>query len=349
MQEKRNPPHQKVAIWLFACCLMIALMVLIGGLTRLTHSGLSMTRWHPVSGIIPPHTEAAWQQEFAHYKQSPEYKQHNFGMSLQDFKGIFWLEFIHRLLGRLTGFVFFVPFIIFLVKKQIDPPLIKKLAGIFLLGAAQGVVGWLMVSSGLKDNPYVSPVWLSFHLCTAFLIYAFIFLLGLSEWKRGRELSPSPNPVGLKRFSLLTLLMVYMQVLLGGLVAGNKAGLVYNTFPDMNGQYIPDGLWVVQPWYANFIQNVTTIQFDHRMGAYMVALLTVILAVLLLRKPYKALHKAAMVLIAVVALQITLGIKTLLFSVPVGLASAHQVMALVLFSTVLFIVHGLYRPASKRG
>ncbi len=345
MKKNNSTVDRTIAVWLFVCCVMIALMVLVGGLTRLTESGLSITEWKPVSGVVPPMHEQAWLKEFQLYQQSPEYEHKNFGMTLDEFKGIFWLEFIHRLLGRLTGFVFFIPFVFFLYKKKLEKPLTLKLLGILLLGGTQGLVGWLMVKSGLRDNPFVSPVWLSTHLGVAFFIFAAIFWLGLSKWYGVTYRSEGKNL--LRRMAWVVIIAVYLQILLGGMVAGSDAGLVYNTWPDMNGKIIPDGLAVMQPWYANLLQNVTMIQFNHRMGAYIVSLLVAGFAFYLLKKGREAFHKPAIMLLSVLALQMMLGIKTLLYAVPILLASAHQMVALLLFSVAIFILYRLYNPITK--
>lgn len=345
MQKMQPSFHRPVALWLFACCIMITLMVLVGGLTRLTESGLSMTDWKPVTGWFPPTSEEAWLSELNKYRQSPEYKHKNFGMTVEEFQNIFWLEYIHRVFGRLTGLVFFIPFVYFLFKKRLDKPLILKLSGVLLLGATQGLVGWLMVKSGLKDNPFVSPVWLSTHLGVAFFIFSIILWQALNVWHGVKIRFSSPS--FLQKFAWVVLLAVYLQILLGGMVAGSDAGLAYNTWPDMNGKIIPEGLAIMQPWYANPLQNVTMIQFNHRLGAYIVSILVAVFAMLLLRKGQGALHRLAIGLFSVLSLQMVLGIKTLLYSVPVGLASTHQMVALLLFFIAILTLHRLYNPATQ--
>ena len=340
MMTQSQPKNKPIALWLFACCMMITLMVLIGGLTRLTESGLSMTDWKPVTGWLPPIGEEAWTVEFERYRASPEYHHKNFGFSLAEFQNIFWLEYIHRVLGRLTGLVFFIPFIYFLARKHLEKPLILKLCGILLLGATQGVVGWLMVKSGLKDNPFVSPVWLSTHLGVAFFIFSVVFWQALNLWSPAQENAPKSSNI--RKFTWVVVIAIYLQILLGGMVAGSDAGLAYNTWPDMNGELIPAGLTVMEPWYANPLQNVTMIQFNHRLGAYIVATLVFLLSILLLRKGDDAMHKPAIALLCMLALQMVLGVKTLLFAVPISLASAHQMIALLLFSVAIFTLHRLY-------
>lgn len=331
-----------VALWLFACCVCIALMVLIGGLTRLTGSGLSITSWKPVTGILPPMSDTTWQEEFDSYRQSPEYKHINRGMDLDGFKGIFWLEFIHRLLGRITGFVFLLPLLYFAFKKRIDPPLGLKLGGIFLLGGLQGVIGWYMVSSGLKDVPYVSQYWLAFHLTAAFVIYALIFLLGLSLYTGAGANHAVPG--FLRRYAFSITVLILMQVILGAFVAGLDAGLMYNTFPDMDGHIIPPDMFFLTPWYRNFFANVTTVQFNHRLMAYIVTV--AIVGFWLISSKFqltKSLKTAIAVLFFVTMMQMTLGIATLLHKVPVGLASMHQMGALALFTVSLCVSYWLRR------
>lgn len=315
-------------------------MVAIGGLTRLTESGLSITEWKPVHGIVPPFSEGAWEEEFSKYKLSPEYLKKNMGMSLEEFKGIFWLEFVHRLVGRITGFIFLLPLIYFLSTKQISKNLGLKLFGIFALGGFQGVVGWYMVKSGLQDAPHVSQYWLAFHLGMAFLIYGFTFQAALNiEKNKVVEKSTSGERFHpLLILSNLILLLVFIQVMLGALVAGMHAGLIYNTFPDMDGKFVPSGLMVMLPWYINFFENATTVQFTHRISAYLITLLIITLWVSSLKfNLTNKLRYAISFLPIVVVVQITLGVFTLLHNVPVVLASLHQVFALVLFSLVIFI------------
>lgn len=335
-------------------------MVAIGGLTRLTESGLSITQWKPVSGILPPFSTHAWQEEFAKYQQSPEYLKKNLGMSLEEFKGIFWLEFIHRLVGRVTGFIFLVPLVYFLIKKQISKPLALKLGGIFALGGSQGVVGWYMVKSGLQDAPHVSQYWLAFHFGMALVIYGMVFWSGLGIREKGKkekrekvaEGNNQDNSVNssslhpLLPYSLILLIAIFIQSILGAFVAGTHAGLIYNTFPDMNGQYVPDGLFVMSPWYINFFENTTTIQFTHRMFAYFVTALILIFYCFSRKFSLTTTVKCAIGLLPVViTVQLALGIFTLLGQVPVMLASLHQIFAVVLFTAVLFITHELRRGA----
>lgn len=333
--------NHHVAIWLFVCCFFIFLMVGIGGLTRLTESGLSITQWKPVRGIIPPFSESAWQEEFSQYQLSPEYLKKNIGMSLDEFKGIFWLEFIHRLVGRITGLVFLVPLIYFFTQRSINRSLALKLVGVFSLGGMQGVVGWYMVKSGLQDAPHVSHLWLAFHLGMAFIIYALIFWFGLSLYKK-KKAEYSIHNHKITFLSSWLPVLIFAQVIFGAFVAGMHAGLMYNTFPSMNGQFIPDGILIMSPWYMNFIDNATTIQFTHRAIAYIIAIYVLYFNLISVKFSLTINARCAIyALLFVVILQISLGILTLLWHVPVILASLHQMVALVLFTISLFIKYEL--------
>ncbi len=329
---------KQIGYWLLICCLFIALMVLIGGLTRLTESGLSITNWQPFSGVIPPLSDNTWQQEFSKYQTSPEYLKKNFGMSIDEFKGIFWLEYIHRLIARLVGVVFFIPLMYFFIKKELTLKESSKLFGIFALGGMQGFIGWFMVQSGLKDAPHVNHLWLAFHLITAFFIYALIFWQSLKYL--GVENShnytiPSPKPL---------LLLVLLQIIFGAFVAGTHAGLMYNTFPDMDGALVPSGLFVMSPWYLNFIQNATMIQFTHRILAYAVVIYIFIFWSIARKNTLTTHIKYAINSLPIIAIiQLLLGILTIIHAVPIPLASLHQVFALVLFTNVILIE---YRFAS---
>ena len=334
-------PSRAVAAWLFACCALVFAMVVVGGVTRLTHSGLSIVEWQPVAGAIPPLDEADWQAEFARYKTSPEYRQRNFDMSLADFKGIFWWEFIHRLLGRTVGAVFLVPFLWFLWRGEVRGSLAWRLAAIFALGGLQGAVGWLMVKSGLVDDPRVSSVRLAAHLGLAFAIYGAIL------WTALAIVAP---PLGgasraLVRAARAFAALVFAMALTGALVAGIHAGYAYNTFPTMDGNWIPPEVLLIDPWWKNFVYNMATVQLDHRLLAYTI----VACAALLWRKVLasRASHLAcawANALAIAVALQVCAGIATLLLRVPVPLAAIHQAGALVVFTCALGLAHALGGP-----
>ena len=318
---------------------MVFVMVVVGGITRLTLSGLSITEWNPIMGAIPPLSEADWQAQFDLYKQTPQYKIMNAGMTLAAFKSIFWWEFIHRLLGRLIGAVFLAPFAYFAIRGRIGRKLVARLAILFALGGFQGALGWFMVMSGLAERTSVSQYRLAAHLAVALVIYAYMLWLALDL------LGSKPGALiaehAFKRARWLAA-WIFFVMLSGAFVAGLHAGLIYNTFPLMDGRLIPDALFDQAPLFVNFFENVTTVQFDHRV----LALLTVALALVFWRSlrhiemPPRA-RLAANLLLVMVALQVTLGVSTLLLAVPVPLAAAHQAGALALFSLALWTAHEL--------
>jgi cytochrome c oxidase assembly protein subunit 15 len=333
-----------VALWLLTCCVLVFAMVVVGGVTRLTRSGLSIVEWQPIVGTLPPLTESAWQDTFLKYRQTPEFKQVNPDMDLAGFKRIFWWEYFHRLLGRLIGAAFLLPFLWFALRRALSSSLVWKLAGIFVLGALQGAMGWYMVKSGLVDEPRVSQYRLAAHLGIACLIYAAM------TWTALDLLVPRPSTAvlgGLRRFADALAILIFVMILSGGLVAGTRAGLAYNTFPLMNGYLIPPGMLSLEPWYANFFGNVTTVQFDHRLIAWLLALLVPWFWLRVRREgaPPRA-QLGADLLLAALVLQIAVGIATLLSVVPVALAAAHQAGALLVFSAALFAAHSLRGGAS---
>jgi cytochrome c oxidase assembly protein subunit 15 len=330
-----------IALWLLLCCTIIFGMVVLGGVTRLTGSGLSMVRWEPLVGTIPPLTQADWEQVFHQYQQSPEYQLKNFRMGLEDFKTIFWFEYAHRLLGRLIGLFFLLPLIYFSFKGMIEKPLIPKLGIMFILGGLQGLLGWYMVKSGLIDQPHVSQYRLTAHLGLAFIIYGYLLWVALDLLFPTANIAVSKgNTRGLTSFSFMITALVFITALAGGLVAGLKAGFVYNTFPLMGGHWIPEEILGLSPLWRNFFEDVPTVQFDHRL----LATLLFILIPLFWWKAKKvdlpvhtrlALHG----LLVMVVIQVTLGISTLLLYVPVSLAASHQAGALALLTVALLVNH----------
>jgi len=328
-----------VALWLLACCALVFAMVVVGGVTRLTRSGLSIVEWQPIVGTLPPLTESAWQDTFQKYRRTPEFKQVNPDMDLAGFKRIFWWEYFHRLLGRLVGAVFLVPFLWFALRRRLPRPLAWKLGGIFLLGGMQGALGWIMVKSGLVDEPRVSQYLLMAHLALAFLIYAAMLWIALDLLlQRGTRTGSR----GLRRFAAILVALVFVMVLSGALVAGIRAGFAYNTFPLMNGRIVPPEIFAIEPWYLNFFSNMATVQFDHRLIAWLLAFLVpwFWLRVRRGQAPPRA-KLGADLLLAALVLQIAAGIATLLLVVPVALAAAHQAGALLVFSAALFAAHSL--------
>jgi cytochrome c oxidase assembly protein subunit 15 len=337
--------NARIAVWLLACCALLFCMVVVGGVTRLTRSGLSIVEWQPIVGAIPPLNPAQWQETFDKYKKTPEYEKVNKGMSLEEFKGIFWWEYFHRLLGRLIGLAYLVPYLYFLARRRIRGPLAWKLAGIFLLGALQGAMGWYMVQSGLVDDPRVSHFRLTAHLGLAFVIFAAMFWVALDLLgPRARDGRGSPERQGLRRLSLALSALIFVMVLSGGLVAGIRAGYAYNTFPLMNGHFIPPEIFMIEPWYLNFFNNMATVQFDHRLIAWVLAFLVPWFWLRASRVPLPPRSRLACHLfLAALAGQITLGIATLLLVVPVGLGAAHQGGAVVLFACSLWAAHEMRR------
>ncbi|MGB5080244.1 MAG: COX15/CtaA family protein [Burkholderiales bacterium] len=326
-----------VAWWLLACCALVFAMGVVGGITRLTHSGLSIVEWQPIVGTIPPLNDGDWQETFQKYQQTPEFKQVNPDMKLAGFKRIFWWEYFHRLLGRLIGAAFLLPFLWFALRRQVPRGLGWKLAGIFTLGALQGALGWYMVRSGLVDDPRVSQYRLTAHLGLALLIYAAMLWIALDLLSR-RMVSPP----GLRRFSAALAVLVFVMSLSGGLVAGIRAGLAYNTFPLMDGHLVPPEIFAVEPWYLNFFSNMATVQFDHRLLAWLLAFLVPWFWLRVRREaaPPRA-RLGAHLLLAVLALQIALGIATVLNAAPLPLAAAHQAGALLVLTAALYAAHAL--------
>jgi len=333
--------RRRVAIWLLACCAMVFAMVVVGGVTRLTHSGLSIVEWQPILGTLPPMNEAQWLEAFGKYQLTPEYLQVNHGMSVGEFKSIFWWEYFHRLLGRAIGIVFLLPLLIFWRLGQFDRALALRLAGIFALGAAQGAMGWYMVKSGLVDDPRVSQYRLTAHLGIALAIYAAML------WTALGLLYPGAGAADARRFPLrrlswiITLAIAYAAVT-GGFVAGIRAGFAYNTFPLMNGHLVPPEIFMLDPWHLNFFNNMATVQFDHRLGAWLLALLVPWFWLKARREALAPrVRLSSHLLLGILGLQVTLGIATLLLVVPVPLAAAHQGGAVLLLTAALLANHAL--------
>ena len=334
--------RKQIAMWLFACCALLFVMVVVGGVTRLTHSGLSIVEWKPVVGALPPLDREQWNDAFSKYQQTPEYDKVNRGMTLEAFKGIFWWEYGHRLLGRGIGVAFLLPFLYFLLRSKVDRALALKLGGIFFLGGLQGAMGWYMVRSGLVDDPRVSQYRLTAHLGLALLIYAAMFWVALDLLFPARAAQRAEAVNRLHRFSFWLAALVFVMALTGGMVAGIRAGLAYNTFPLMNGHWVPPEIMALEPWYLNFFNTMATVQFNHRLIAWMLAFLVPFFWLRARRLPLNpAAHWACHALLITLVLQIGLGIATLLLAVPVTLAAAHQGGALVLFTTALLASHRL--------
>jgi cytochrome c oxidase assembly protein subunit 15 len=337
MQQLDEPARRQIAAWLTLCCAMIFAMVILGGVTRLTGSGLSMVEWDPLFGVVPPLSEQAWQEVFEKYRASPEYRQVNIGMDLQGFKSIYWFEFAHRLLGRSIGIVFLLPLLYFLARGMLTRPLLWKLSFAFVLGGLQGLLGWYMVKSGLVDRPHVSQYRLTAHLGLALLIYAYLLwiLFGLLRLPRNGE----PTQ-GLKKPATALLALLALTIVSGGFVAGMKAGLAYNTFPKMGEYWLPPGAWMLEPGWLNLFENIVTIQFNHRLLALLTLLSVLAFWFYARRRPMTRVTRNGVHALLLVALaQGSLGISTLLLHVPVALGAAHQAGALALLTVALFVNH----------
>jgi cytochrome c oxidase assembly protein subunit 15 len=338
--------QRAIALWLLAMCALIFAMIVLGGVTRLTRSGLSIVEWQPLVGTIPPLTPEAWETLFEKYRQTPEYRKVNVGMDLEGFKGIFWLEYFHRLLGRLIGLAFLLPFLYFLIRRRIERTLTPKLLAMFVLGGLQGLLGWLMVASGLVDEPRVSPYRLSAHLGLAIVIYAYILWVALGLLFPAAEATTAHAP--LRRAGLGVTALVFLTILAGGFVAGTRAGFVFNDFPWMHGKLLPEGLYAMQPLWTDFFENVATVQFHHRLLAY--ALILAVPALWWYARRFALAPRARMalhVLLAASALQVGLGIATLIYIVPVSLGAAHQGGAVVVLTAALVLNHALRRAPGR--
>jgi cytochrome c oxidase assembly protein subunit 15 len=323
--------RRAIQLWLYAVAALVLAMVLVGGATRLTESGLSITEWQPVMGALPPLTEAQWLAEFHKYQEIPHYRALNQGMSLAAFKTIFWWEWTHRILGRLIGIVFLLPLIWFLWRGWVGPGLRARLWFIFGLGALQGAVGWWMVASGLADRVEVSQYRLATHLILACAIYVAILWTaqGLDDAQR------EPMLGGIRAGAIALLVLMLGQIYLGALVAGLRAGHIYNTWPLIDGAFVPDGsrLFFDAPWWRNFFENTLTVQFDHRMLAYAIFIAALLHAFRVVRATGEApVLMGAAALAATVTFQAALGIWTLLMVVPISLALLHQAMAMVVLT-----------------
>src|SRR5436190_7724217 len=326
-----TPQNRAVRWWLLVVAALIAIMVLVGGATRLTESGLSIVEWKPVTGALPPMTDAQWAQAFEGYKAIPQYRELNAGMSLSDFKTIFWWEWSHRLLGRVIGAVYLLPFLYFLWRGALGAELKRRLWMIFALGALQGGVGWWMVASGLSQRTEVSQYRLATHLMLALIIFASI----VWTLRRMTARPQSVVPVLLKFSGVALLALTFVQLYFGALVAGLRAGRVYNTWPEIDGAFIPSAarLWFEEPWWRNLFDNTLTVQFEHRMTAYALLILALLHAIDAVRsRAGVAVIGGAWSLVAAIMLQAALGILTLLHQVPIDLALAHQAVAIMVLT-----------------
>ncbi len=332
---------REVAAWLLLCCALVFAMVVVGGVTRLTHSGLSIVEWQPILGTLPPMNDAQWLETFDKYKLTPEYRKVNHAMGVAEFKSIFWWEYFHRLLGRMIGVVFLLPLLWFWWRGRIDRALALKLTGIFVLGGLQGAMGWYMVKSGLVDDPRVSQYRLTAHLSLALLIYAAMLWTALGLLFPTCA-SKASVPGKLRRTAWVISAGIAYMIVTGGFVAGIRAGFAYNTFPLMNGHLVPPEIFMLEPWHLNFFNNMATVQFDHRLGAWLLAFLVPCLWLQIhTQKPDARARIGSHLLLGLLALQIALGIATLLLVVPIPLAAAHQGGAVLLLGAALWTNHAL--------
>jgi cytochrome c oxidase assembly protein subunit 15 len=334
--KRRN--RMLVSGWLFVVSFMILVMIVLGGTTRLTGSGLSIMEWDPVSGALPPLSEAEWQRLYHLYQQIPQYALVNEGFGLAGFKHIFWLEWTHRLWGRLMGVVFFVPLVALWWRGAIERALIPRLLGLFVLGGLQGAVGWFMVASGFfPDSTAVTPSRLVVHLVLALILYAALFWTAMSVRRPEPE---GGSPAYLRRLIAATLAFVSLTIIAGGFVAGLHAGLDYNTFPLMDGHLVPQAYAQLTPFLRNLTQNIAAVQFDHRLLATLTAILALITAGLGLARLHSGGARLAFLALAgAVGLQYALGVATLLLVVPVPLAAAHQTFAVLVLTAALTCLH----------
>jgi cytochrome c oxidase assembly protein subunit 15 len=332
-----NSHDRLVRGWLIAIAALIAIMVLVGGATRLTESGLSIVEWKPVTGALPPLNQEQWTQAFDAYKTIPQYRQLNAGMNLDEFKTIFWWEWSHRLLGRVIGVAYLLPFLWFLWRGMLGVELRRRLWLIFGLGALQGAVGWWMVASGLSQRLEVSHYRLATHLVLALLIFAGI----VWTLRRLRARAPSVESARLKITAIALLVLTFVQLYLGALVAGLRAGKIYNTWPEIDGGLIPSvaRLFFETPWWRNLFDSTLTVQFEHRMVAYLLFVTAVLHALDAIRsRAARSTVNGAVWLASAVTLQATLGILTLINQVPMALALAHQAVAIAVLTLAVFQV-----------
>jgi heme a synthase len=339
----------RVQLWLISLIAIVFAMIMVGGATRLTNSGLSITEWKPLVGAIPPLNAADWQEAFAKYKEIPQYKLMNKGMTLEAFKTIFWWEWAHRFLGRLIGLAFLVPFVFFQFRGALTSGLRNRLLAIFALGGLQGFIGWYMVKSGLVDRTDVSQYRLAVHLSVAVLIIgALLWVVCSLPRSGGRAINLATVSRGQRISAGIIAAAMFLQIALGALVAGMKAGLAHNTWPLMDGRLIPTGLGVMSPWWKNLFENALTVQFNHRVVAYGITTLVVWHGISIIRSAdHPHIRTTAQLLLAATVAQVVLGIWTLLTSVPISLGLAHQAGAVILFATAVVHAHSVLHRTDK--
>ncbi len=339
-----HPRPTAIANWLTAVAVLVFLMIVVGGITRLTESGLSMVRWEPISGAIPPLSEADWQAEFDHYRQTPQYQLTNSGMTLEDFKTIFFWEYVHRLLGRLIGLAFALPLAWFWWKRAVPTGYGPKLVGLLALGGLQGAIGWWMVASGLVDVPEVSHIRLAVHLLTAFLIFGALIWVALDLTLLADD--PDARPARLPLLAIWSLCLLFLQFLFGAYVAGLEAGYAFNTWPLMGDEFFPSGAPIEEGFPRMFADNPIVVQFVHRWLAFLLAGVAVWLGV---RGLKRGLGVDAWLLVGAIFAQLLLGILTILSGVQIDIAVAHQGMAALLLAAMVNLSHRLGRRPAHGG
>lgn len=336
-----NQQNKSVVVWLLTGCLLIFLMVVIGGITRLTHSGLSMVDWNPIMGFIPPLNDADWNVAFEKYKLYPEYQLVNSHFTLDEFKSIFFWEYLHRVIGRVIGLVFIIPFIYFLIRKRLSKKVIFQSLILLAMGGLQGFIGWWMVKSGLVKNPDVSHYRLATHLITAFLTFAYTFWVALGL------IYEDKNTVDFKGLRLVLFFIfgaTVIQIVYGAFVAGLNAGFVMNTFPKMGDQWINDSVTALTPFWTNFVEGIGGVQFIHRYLAYVVVSLILYFAITCRKYELTIRQKiATKTMLYAVGVQFLLGVFTLLYAVPVWLGVVHQVGAFLLLASLVYALHAFKR------
>lgn len=326
-----------MGLWLALCAVLIFAMVVLGGVTRLTGSGLSMVDWKPISGVVPPISNRDWQAEFDNYRKTPEYLEINRGMDIESFKAIFYFEYAHRMLGRIIGVIFLLPFIYFWITRRIETREVPRYLVMLVLGGLQGLLGWYMVQSGLVDVPHVSHYRLTAHLASAFFIYSYIL------WIAFPLLIPKGTSEGVSNAKgkvIVMTLIIFLTLLSGGFVAGLKAGHAFNTFPLMAGQIVPDGYLAIEPWWKNIFDNIPTVQFNHRYLGILTYLSVCIFVLNSWRDAVLRQHHVALTLLLVaVTMQGLLGVSTLILHVPITIAAAHQGVGLLLLTSALYLIY----------
>jgi len=338
MREKN--PNKYVCIWLASCCFLIFLMIIIGGITRLTDSGLSIVEWHPLTGLLPPINSNAWNEVFSQYQKTPEFQLLNPSMSIQEFKPIFWMEYLHRMWGRMLAIIYLLPMIFFIATRRIQRKIYPHLLIIFLLGFFQGLLGWFMVKSGLVDRPDVSHYRLTVHLMLAIFIYSYLFWIFLKVYRPDNRVIVSKKTIFIRKLSTIVLVLILTTLASGGLVAGLDAGSIYNTFPLMGDSLIPSEVMVLKPWFTNFGENVVTVQLQHRI----LGVITSIFVILLWIKAKatnvtNGMNLVINCLAVMTGLQIILGITTLVLASPIILASLHQANSIIVLTLSIWLKH----------